>query len=142
METVGLLGMLGICSIEDIKRREVEVFSILGFGALGFVIHLFNMSLGIGDMLLGMSVGAVLFLVSILSKGRVGKGDALMVMVSGIYVGFWNNLLLLWGASTMTGVAGLIFFGIKKRKIDMPFAPFLLSMYIIFLVLRGGNIVY
>lgn len=136
MEAAGLLGMLGICSYEDIKGKRVGVVFILCFAILGIVIHLFLGSRSIGEIIGGMVVGGFLFLISIISGERIGKGDALMVTVSGIYLGFWNNLFLFWVASIFSGVAGLVFLFKGRKNEEIPFAPFLLGVYLLSLIME------
>lgn len=141
MEAVGMLGMLGICSYEDIKRKRVHVFIVLLFGILGVIVHLFCKNLSLTQMLGGMAVGGVLFAVSIISREKIGKGDALLVTVAGIYLGFWNTLMLLWIASLLAGVVSLVLIARGKRNALIPFIPFLFASYIIILLFKGGTIV-
>lgn len=138
MQAAGLLGMLGICSYEDIKTRKIGVVAVLLFAIFGVISR---MILGIPDikgMIGGMLLGGVLYLAGILFKGSLGSGDALMVMVSGIYLGFWNNLLLLWIASFFAGILGVGLLLKGKKNKEIPFAPFLLIAYLLLLALGGG----
>ena len=136
MEAVSLLSMLGACSYEDIKSRRIGVILVLGFGILGIFLHLFYSRLSIEEMLGGIAIGLIMFLVSYLSQERIGKGDALVLTVSGIYLGFWNNLFLLWGASLMASFVGIVFIAKGERKRELPFVPFLLVVYVLGLILK------
>lgn len=138
LESISLLGMLGICTIEDIKNRHVEVLLLLAFGILGIVLHVFRMRVDIWDILAGMLLGGILFVISVLSQERIGKGDALMVTISGIYLGFWENLILVWGAMLLAGIVGVFMLCLRSRGKSLPFAPFLTIMYIFILILKGG----
>lgn len=141
MEVVGLLGMLGVCSWEDLRKRRIRVTLVLGFGVLGLMLHLIFQNLTIWEMLGGMLIGAVLFVVSILSKERIGKGDALLIGVTGIYLGFWDNLILLWASSALAGLVGFVMILAGKKKKEIPFVPFVLAVYIILLIVGGGGFV-
>ena len=138
MEAISLLGMLSICTYEDIRWRRIEIVSVLGFAVLGFVMHLFRMQINLADMLGGMLIGVVLLAISLYTEEIIGKGDALIVLVSGIYIGFWNNLILVWGASILAGIFGVVYIVKGQRKKEIPFVPFLLSVYILILLLNGG----
>ena len=50
MEAIGLLGMLGITTYEDIHRKEVHSIILLAFAILGMAFHLIFHKLGIYDM--------------------------------------------------------------------------------------------
>lgn len=141
MEAVGLLGMLGVCSYEDIKKKSIKVITPVLFGILGVVLHLIFGKVGAIDMLLGMTVGGALYIISILSRERIGKGDALLIGISGIYLGFWNNIALLWSASILAGMSGLILIIAGKRHAQIPFVPYVLAAYIILLIIKGVGIV-
>ena len=43
-------------------------------------------------MLLGMGIGIAVWLVSFVTKGKMGIGDAVLLMVTGIYLGAQQNL--------------------------------------------------
>lgn len=137
MQVAGLLGMLGICSYEDIKTRKIGVVAVLLFAIFGVINRMLLGSPAINEMIGGMSLGGILFLMGNLFKGCMGNGDALMVMVTGIYLGFWNNLLLLWIASLFAGVIGIGLILMGKKNREIPFAPFLLVAYLILLVIGG-----
>lgn len=127
MEIVGLLGMLVVCSVEDLRKREMHLLVLLMFGIMGILLHMFYRSKSIYELLGGMLIGVILLVISILSDGKLGKGDGVLMIVTGTYLGFWNNLLLLWCATCMTGVFGLVVYFYKRRTdVELPFAPFVL----------------
>lgn len=134
MSSISLLSMLGICSYEDIRWKRVGVMFILGFGVLGFILHLFFPAHTVPEILGGMAIGIVMFLISILSNESIGKGDALILTISGIYLGFWKNLFLLFGACLLLGMVGMVYLARGKRRITLPFVPFLLATYLVILI--------
>lgn len=140
MEAISLLGMLSWCSVDDIRYKKVSVIVIVMAGIVGVCCHLYYGRLSIWEMLGGAAIGGVMLVVSILSKGKIGKGDALMLTVTGIYLGILLNLALLWLSSIMVAIFG--FFATltkgKGRKFEIPLAPFLLISYVILLFMCGG----
>ena len=143
METLGLFGILGYFTIEDIKSRRLKTAALMFCGLAGVILHIFLRRISAENMIGGMAVGAVMYLISVLSKGRIGKGDAVLIMVTGIFLGFWNNLMLLWAAVMFAGAAGWIaIFILKKEKnYEMPFVPFMLAAYILCLAVWGGRLI-
>lgn len=133
MEMLGLIGMLGICSIEDLWKKRIHLVIVAGFALFGLGLFWKERSISLGDMLGGMGIGLFLYCLSILSMERIGKGDALLLTATGIYLGFWRNMVLLWLGSMLTGVAGLLLYLLfhKKREYRIPFAPFLLTAYLL-----------
>ena len=61
--------------------------------------------------------------------------DAYFVM-TGLFLGFWENLVLLLLASVLAGIgaAVLLFFRKKKKKERIPFVPFVFTAYVLLLL--------
>ena len=75
-------------------------------------------------------IGLLLLFISKKSDGAIGKGDGLTFMITGIYLGLWRNLCLLWFSLILCSLwgAGLMVIGrmgwkqVKKK--ELPFLPF------------------
>jgi leader peptidase (prepilin peptidase)/N-methyltransferase len=139
MEIISLLGILGICSAEDMLRKQLHIITIAAFGILGVIFHLYYRTHSTTDMLGGMAVGGILYLVSLLSNERIGKGDAFLLTTTGIYLGFWDNIAILWMGSLLAGIIGIVLYIIfqKKPSYRIPFVPFLLAAYLLLLCFQG-----
>ena len=142
MEAIGLLGLLGVCGFEDIKIKRIRLVVVNAFAILGIVFHLIYERISWVDMLGGAAVGVVLLIVGYVSKERIGYGDGLLFMATGIYLGFWNNLVLLWLSTTLAGIYGLILMLLKKKKKEdeIPLVPFVLAVYVVSLIWSGGSL--
>lgn len=129
VELVLLPGLL-IWSIEDKKKRLVDVRKVVPFIALGTGLVLWQ-GQGFYRLLFAVIIGAIFYLISIFSKERIGKGDALVMMTIGIYAGAFDAIRVVWVASLLAALAGAYELLVKKRGIayEMPFIPFLLGGY-------------
>ncbi len=128
---IAMIGMLAVCTAQDIRRKEIRVNFVLLFGILGIFLHMLFRMLSIGSLLLGMLVGIVLLLLGLASEGRIGTGDGVLLTVTGIYLGPERNLTLFFGALVLCGIWALGLLALrKKRRTDcIPFVPFLLAAY-------------
>ena len=153
MKAAVLLIFLVLLSREDIKTQELPQRLLLLAGIAGVGFFFAGSLPGItedslpawvsgpgelltaGQLLSGVAVGAALFVISLLSCGRIGQGDAVMVLIMGCYFGGFQSLMLLWGASFLAGLYGLFLLLLfHKRKTDrIPFVPFLLASYMVWL---------
>lgn len=138
MHKIIVLGLLGLCSLEDVKHRQLTIIYILMFGIGGVILHLLVPVCSIYSILCGMLLGIFMLLISAVTQGSIGMGDGILLMVTGVYLGGYENLRLL-----MTGLMfsalwslGLLAFRKKKRKDEIAFVPFLLLSY--FVMLCGG----
>lgn len=129
---VAVLGMLAMCSTQDIKTKRIHVNPILAFGILGVLFHILWRIPSMESLLLGMVVGAVILLLSILTGGKIGAGDGVLLMVTGIYLGLEQNLQLFFWGLMLCGLwaLGLIVLQRSSRKDRIPFVPFLLAAYV------------
>ena len=142
MEAMSLLGILGLCSLRDVKYKSLQTGILLLCASIGIWLHLYFARLPLMDMIGGMAVGVVLYLCAHFSGEKIGKGDALLVMVCGIFLGLWETLLLLWLSLLLASIFGICVMKLKGRGrgVEMPFVPFLLLGYVLCLCAWGGRI--
>jgi len=123
-------------SITDIIRREISVGAIFVFGILGILCALFGKDISAAETVLGVLIGLLLVLVSIMTKGELGMGDGILICITGLYIGFSRNILLVMGALIMSAVFSMVLLAVRKNmKQEYPFVPFLLMSYVIQLLL-------
>lgn len=129
--------MLLVCSVYDFWKKQIPmvVLCIFGAGAVGFQVRYETHSLW--DIIAGAMVGGALYIISMISREKIGKGDALMIMSSGVYLGFWKNIALLWLGSALAAVVCLVLYSCMKwgKDAEVPFAPFLLGAYLVLYLL-------
>ncbi|SCW66184.1 Type IV leader peptidase family protein [Lachnospiraceae bacterium C10] len=142
MEFVTMMGMLGICSLEDIRSRQIRAMVIGLAGAMGVFWHLMNVRLSIWDMMGGGLVGCAVYLLSVMTGEKIGKGDAFVFMVTGIYLGLWDNVILLLLSSFLASVlAGIMVLFFHKKKTDpLPFVPCIFAGGVLLLICKGGGV--
>lgn len=136
MQKYVLLGLLSLCTWEDIRQKKVTLIYILIFGIIGVWMHLFAPACSVYSMLWGMVPGAVMIMVSRFSRGSVGVGDGILLTVTGIYLGSPGNLELFLTGLLLAACWALFLLatGKKKGKETIPFIPFLLASYVVMIV--------
>lgn len=80
----------------------------------------------------GGCMGIVFLLISRVSGESFGYGDSILILIIGIFLGFWNLMYLLLGAFSMAAVFSSVMM-IKhrfNRKSSFPFVPFLAAAYL------------
>ena len=86
------------------------------------------------DLLGGCLVGAALVLLAWVTRQQIGYGDGLLFAVTGIFLGFFENLLLLIASLFPAAFfAGVLFLKKKKKGYRFPFVPFVLVGYVLLL---------
>lgn len=124
--------MLIYCGMKDLKCRKISLFIV----AIAFISMLallpFYKNISCFDIIGGFLVGVTLIIISKISRGQIGIGDGLIFCVTGIGLGFWNNVCLLLYSLFLAAIfAGFIFI-IKhtNKKQFIPFVPFVCIGYV------------
>ena len=127
-----MLGMLGIEAFQDVRSRKIGVWLICAFGICGVFCHLIFQKGEYRSLLGGIAIGAAMMLVSVLTRGRVGLGDGMVLFVTGIFLGFEQNLMLFAASQMLTACFALFLFVFRKKgkSYEIPFIPFLLVSYV------------
>lgn len=125
---------LFVMSIYDVKKREIQ----MGFSALAAVLLLVGQLICLFQGKLpwyfipgGIIPGCFLIWLSWFSKGQVGIGDGIVFVVSGILLGFFETVVLLFVSLLFAAVSGGIMIFLKRlnRKDSLPFVPFIFAGY-------------
>ena len=131
MEHFLIMSFLGINSWIDIQKKQISLVSVGFFMAVGILYECVVQNKN-PDVFWGLLPGAVLLGVSKFSREALGMGDALLMLVLGIYLGLEAALdvllLALFLAAVWAGI--LIVVGKKGRNYAFPFVPFLLIGYV------------
>lgn len=85
---------------------------------------------------MAMLVGGVLFVIAKFTREQIGIGDALVFLVTGIFLDFVENLVLLTGTFLLTGIFSLVWLVRKKkgREDSVAMMPFTLAAYVLFVL--------
>ncbi|MDO4614924.1 MAG: prepilin peptidase [Lachnospiraceae bacterium] len=140
MEVIaGILGTLFLLigSIMDIRRREISLMLAVVFAGIGIAVSFILEEKSWLTVLTAMLPGAVLTVFAALTRGRMGIGDGIAILVMGCFFIFEDLLIMLmlaFGAASVWS-AGMLIRG-KRRTDSFPFLPFLLSGEILFWILQ------
>jgi leader peptidase (prepilin peptidase) / N-methyltransferase len=125
-------GWLLLCSVQDIKRKEIHI-SMLFIGIiLGLVGAFFILETSIQNRILGLALGVMLLLLNVVTKGQIGIADAIIVSTIGITLGFYITSGILLLAVFLSAIVSLVLMILRrvKRKTTIPFIPFLLAGFV------------
>lgn len=123
---------LAVMSVIDIRKREIP--SPPGLICIVWLIfwRIFEGG-GWQEWLPGLGIGLALWCVSILSRGGIGKGDALVYAVLGLAIGFMGTLEVLILSLMMAALTGVILIVSRRagRRYELPFLPFTALAYVL-----------
>lgn len=143
-------GILLAESIIDIKKKKVHVFGAVLIAVCGLLQMLYQQGNSVGaqltkgimccdykDMLLGMAIGVFFLAISILTEGKIGKGDSLYLIALGMLLGFQKMMIISTVALLLSALVGVMLLISKKgtKKTQLPFLPFLTSSFLLIWIL-------
>ena len=131
MERGILLGMLALYGVEDLRKKTISARYLPLFAIAGMGLRLFLQNLSVVSILLGMAVGLAMMGLSVLTRGSIGMGDGMLLVVSGVFLGGATNVELLFTGLFYAAVfsLGILVFGKRKKYREIPFIPFLFLGY-------------
>lgn len=124
--------ILFLSSIKDIKSRQISMtLMILGMVVL-FMCIPFRGDLSMIDGLLGTAVGFIMIGIGKLTRWKIGMGDGIVLILTGMGVGFWENIVTLLYSLFIIFIFTVILLLMKKitSKTTLPFVPFLFLGYL------------
>lgn len=121
-----------ICSVTDIRSKRISAVVLIVFAAAGCVLFFIYRPVSLFEEAAGLLVGTVFIGLSILTEGKVGLGDGLMMLVTGVFLGARENSGLIMTACLFSAFFSLFCLILKKagRNTELPFAPFILISFI------------
>ena len=137
------LGILVWFAIQDVKKKSLATVQLLIVLGICLVMALISKN-SIWSMLLGMLLGGVIYVIACCSKEQIGKGDAIVLVSTGMLLGGRGNLELFFIALLLAALyAGwLLIIKHAGRKHSFAFVPFMAVAQLIRLLMHftGGGV--
>lgn len=134
---MGLAIVFGTCcSVTDCMRQRIAAWALWAGTAAGLCAAGIRIAQGqeaLGTLLAALVPAGVFLAMSLLTEGKIGKGDGMMLLVLGLLLGWRLCVSVLCTACLLTGIlAGIgMLTGRLQRTSRLPFAPFLLSALVL-----------
>ncbi len=134
-----------LCTVTDCAWQKIEKKLVVAGLAAGLYLELNRIFNGTGnwaEAVAALLPGVAVWSISLLTEGKIGRGDGNMLLVVGLLLGGNLCVTVLCTACLLTALyAGTgMTLGRLKKDSRIPFAPFLLAaMGIVWTVILGGN---
>ena len=121
---------LAVCAVFDGLRKQIPLV-VVWLGVLTAICLRANGIMGEEDVtaaLLSLIPGMGFFLLSFLTREKVGYGDGWVLLMIGLFSGFSRCFMILLIGLLLESTVALILLALKKiqRDREIPFSPFLL----------------
>ena len=121
---------LAVCAVFDGLRRQIPLV-VVWLGMLTAICLQIAGSMEEANFfstMISLTPGVGFFLLSFLTKEKVGYGDGWVLLMIGLFLGLYRCFLILLLGLAMESVAGIVLLALRKIQRDRasPFSPFLL----------------
>lgn len=121
---------LGICAVFDGMEKKIPL-AVIWLGIItAIVLHVQGATADMSWLDIGMAVmpGMMFWMLSFITREKVGYGDGWMLVMIGLFTGLWKCFLILLIGLVAESLVVLALLAIKRVSKDrqIPFAPFLL----------------
>lgn len=117
-----------ICSVSDLRTKQVSVPIITIFAAAGIIFQLICGSLDFWQWMTGCLMGIGIVGIGWITREAIGYGDGLSAAVLGIWLGIFTAIEILFLGLLLSAGVSAVLITVKKagRKYRIPFLPFIL----------------
>ena len=153
MQSLSFL-LLSICSYTDLRKRTVSIRVLVTFLILtaGLMVGVYAFGDRYGktglslmyepnaeNIILSVIPGAVLLLISLVSREAIGRGDVYLVGILGLMIGFEKIFAVLFISMVSCAVFGSICMLVKGKgkKDTLPYVPFLFGAYLTLMIMSN-----
>lgn len=128
-----LLAGLVVEAIKDIKEKKIYLAVVLVELPVLMGAQYWMGKGGAAIWIASVGIGAFFYLISVITRGQIGKGDALVFCMTGAGVGLYDNLLLIYVAFFLAFLAAVFLWAVRgvNKKYSIPLTPFILCAYLL-----------
>ena len=133
------LALLGLWAWQDHKKMRINIYTILVAIAVATGIKLVFTGESASGMACGALVGVIILIIAVLSRRAVGPADGLVFIFTGIVLGFWGNMFLVFSSLCLGAFYSMYLLLVKKKgpHYEFAFLPFVLTGYVLLIAVGG-----
>lgn len=128
---------LSICAFYDVKEKQLSAVFLIGVFVAIAAGELFIGQKAVTELMLDIIIGGVFLGIALVSKQAVGYADGVVLCCSGLILGVYANLNLLFYSLIAISICSIVMLLLRKATVKdrIPFLPFMLVGYLGVLVL-------
>lgn len=121
----------------DLRQRNISMMVVWIVGVLGMILQFAGIKENGIEIAGGIIIGVFFLLMAKITDEKIGYGDGWVLMISGLYLGFRDNMYLFLISLMLASFVAIILLLTKKanKKTELPFVSFMLPGYLLLLVI-------
>lgn len=136
---LGVLFLIG--TFFDIKFKALPKWFLTVAFLCSLILYAFVKPVPLWEMVGGIIIGGVMLVISYITKGALGFGDGLFLIIAAIHLGVEKVIAILTFGLFLSAIFSVILLILRKvsRKTALPFVPFMALGYLFTFVEAGGR---
>jgi leader peptidase (prepilin peptidase)/N-methyltransferase len=121
------------CGLQDMLKKKVYLWLLIAGGIVTIICLPFCDNISLVGRIVGAAVGVFVILLSLMTGGKIGIADGILLCITGLGLGFWGNVELFCLALLLAAGLSMALLVMRKvsRRTSLPFIPFMFAGYII-----------
>ena len=143
---IGIFLLLILFSVEDIRHKAIVRWHFLlaiPWCVADLIMNtIMDSKISLLERGFGLLVGSIFLLLSHLTRGQLGMGDAYVILILCTILGIYQGMEVITYSFLLSAIIALIlvtFFRYQKKR-TIPFVPFLFGGFIISIFLGGTGV--
>lgn len=139
VKILSICGILFAESIVDIKRKKVHVSGAILLAVMGIIMLFVEQRFSVITFLMSESVGIILYMISVLTEEKLGRGDAIYVLALGTLLDIREMMLVCMISFCLASFVGILLLILKKveKQHKLAYLPFLTAGYLFYTIGNG-----
>ena len=139
VKILSICGILFAESIVDIKRKKVHVSGAILLAVMGIIMLFVEQRFSVITFLMSESVGIILYMISVLTEEKLGRGDAIYVLALGTLLDIREMMLVCMISFCLASFVGILLLILKKveKQYKLAYLPFLTAGYLFYTIGNG-----
>ena len=135
------VGITAFFSLEDIRKRTVMVWKLILLAPIGIYFVLFEDGVIFSQSLIGILIGLLFVTMSLVTGGKLGMADAVVIIFLGAMLGYSAQIRVLCYSFLAAFICSMIILlRHKNRPMTIPFLPCLFLGCLWLLIIYQGGI--
>lgn len=126
LKTVCLVVILFVMSCWDLKKKEIPLILLLTAGTILGGVTLIVKDITMLECLLGGGIGVLFIGISKWTKGALGMGDSITILIVTMTMGIYYGLVIVFYSMLLAAVLSIVLLVCKRvnKKDTLPYLPF------------------
>ena len=128
-----VLAVLIVCAVSDYRKKEIKLIFPMLLSIAAVAMFFLGGDIAFKSVAAGMAEGIAIIILSLITQGRIGMGDGILLASTGLMLGWKDNFIMFFFACFLSACVSALILILKKgnRETKIPFIHFMVPGFLI-----------